>query len=192
MWKRAILFTLSGFAALVLIFIIVFSNEITSTIYRPYPYQDAKKNHIQQLWEITLGKKLSLLREAVSLCNLRGGKRIQTSPWFSKYPPPTYECHLPYSDHGKPCYNSFDCQDECIIISPKIGYKTYSSPSEEPLLKEFNCTEETSHKNSFSKTYRCEKNSFKGRCAAFNWDKYNHWTIIDDTQINFTPEEIAI
>jgi hypothetical protein len=190
MWKRVILFILSGFTALVLIFIIVFSNEITSVIYRPYPYQDTTKNHIQQLWEITLGKKLSLLRETVSLCHLRGGKRIQTSPWFSKYPP-TYECYLPYSDHDKPCYNSFDCQGECIIISPKIDYKTYSSPSEEPLLKEFNCTEETSHKNSSSKTYRCEKNSFKAQCAAFSWDQYDQWTI-NNNQINFIPTELAI
>lgn len=190
MWKQVVIYTFSGFIALILIFIILFSNEIASLIfYQPYPnkYYN-KEDRAQELWETTLGKKLSLLREKVSLCNIRGGKRIQTNHWTET--PRKYKCHLPYSDKGKPCQNSNECQGECLVVSPKIDDRTYHFPSEDTVLKEFNCTglgvpgEWSSETENVYETYLCEKNLFEARCSTFSFDKNNQWEI-NNNKINY-------
>lgn len=88
MWKQVILYTLSGFAALILVFAIVFSNEIVDLFF-DQPSSTGyymKENRAQRLWETTLGEKLFILREKISLCNLRGGKRVRTTDWRSEGP----------------------------------------------------------------------------------------------------------
>ena len=197
MWKRIVLFTVSGCIILITIFIILFSNEIASIMYKSYAGTYSKKELTHQLWETTLSKKLSLLREKISLCNIRGGKRIQTSAWYEN--PSRYTCYLPYSDRGKTCHNSNECAGECIIVSPIMNSKSYHYPSHDPTLKEFNCTGLGKYQENQTrtgpeqvyKTYVCEKNLFKGQCTAFSWDHHNQWTM-NDNKINYLEIDLGV
>jgi hypothetical protein len=193
MWTRVILYTLSGFAALALIFTIVFSRQITDIAERSYYFD----NPSQALWEKTLGNKLSLLREKVSLCSIRGGKKIRINEWSAKHA--KFKCHLPYSDRGAQCNNSDQCQGECLITSPTIDYNTYINPSRDPVLKKFNCMGVGGYaewptrdgKTYVHEKYVCEKSFFTAHCSAFEWDKYNQWEINNET-INYFDDYLGI
>jgi hypothetical protein len=59
------------------------------------------------------------------------------------------------------------------------------SPSEDPVLKKFNCIKLEDNQKSISEvTYQCEKSLFKAQCAAFSWDQHNQW-IINNDKINY-------
>jgi hypothetical protein len=180
MQKKIFYFVPLALVILILISIIEFADPVASFIEN---HSDNPQEYtIKALWQKTWGRQLSL-------CIITGGTKIRTNYWYEKLP--KYKCVYPYSDRGKSCKNSNDCKGECIIISPSIDLETYLHPSEDAILKKFNCSGLTSYETwkpsdpkKIYEKYRCEKDSFKAQCAAFEWNQYNQWTL-NDSDINY-------
>lgn len=183
MYNRIIIYFLFLLFATSLLIMISYADELI------IGSGNAGGSSFAQFWKKTRETKLSW-------CIITGGKKIRTNYWYEKVP--KYKCFYPFYDAGKSCKNSNDCKGDCIVVSPIINDKTYYHPSQDVTLKEFNCSGLTSYetwkpsdpKKAYN-TYRCEKNSFKGTCSSFDWDRYNNWEL-NNNEINYLEVGFAM
>lgn len=127
-------------------------------------------------------------------CKLIKGYFYDSYDWNGRY-----SCTSYYSDAGKNCQNSNQCEGDCILTEPKIEGFSYYIPSNNPDLQEFNCmgtgdyrkTETSNGPQTVYKKYICETNTFKGTCSSLPWSKNNKWEL-NNNEIKFQEAIQAI
>lgn len=118
--------------------------------------------------EIHLGEKY---------CKFRGGKMVFHDNEEDQ--PPVSRCILEYSDSGKTCSGSNDCQGKCILNKSQMGIVEtgeYRIPSDK------NCVQ---HKTQLN-TFYCKNSNLKGACQSLpdnGCDNEPYWELIENNTI---------
>jgi hypothetical protein len=123
-------------------------------------------------------------------CKFRGGKMVLHD--INKNKPAASTCIFEYSDSGKTCYNSNECEGECILNKPQIGIiETGLEELQNYLNENKNCRQYKTH---VYEVY-CENSNLTGTCQSLpdnGCDNKPHWKIIDNNIIGFHYYDMCV